>query len=373
MLLTTARKIRLALWSGLILALLCGAACKKAPFANTVEQTPYLGLPSGIDMLDSVDMGRLRSREGFTDLLQRAEKHPSVGGTLKALRERVGFDPIQNIDQLVMATRGALDPAKPGTNTVMVARGTFSDPAGTLEKLRQWLGEEFLVDPPAFQETSVAGFRRFHLKAQSQYDVNRFVELTFGFPSQGLMVFSMNPALVDETLGVISGQAKGLQADQEWMKLLQRPRIADEVWGAGKMSSKVAAHPAASMIRNTKKYYYSLNLNSETKLEVGLVCDSIEAATKQTDGLKQGLAEIKPMVAQFMAMPGVAEQIPPSVPKLLDKISIQTELEVTKIFFTLTADERAELTKDIEAFLAKAKQQSGQGGALPGLPLPGMQ
>ena len=228
----------------LMAALVCLAelsACKKEPYIQTVEQTPYLGLPGGLNDLLCFDMSRLRTREGFQELLKDLPPGSPVTEALSVLRGRVGFDPVEQIDLLFVATRGKIDPANPFKNVVMIAKGRFPDPAPKLAALRDWLAEEYLINPSPFQRTQGnGGIAIFRTKAQSQFNEKITYELNFGFPSETLMVFSFSPALLDETLAVISGGQQGIRMDKTWLAMLQRPDVGAMLWGDGEYFARPA-------------------------------------------------------------------------------------------------------------------------------------
>jgi hypothetical protein len=342
------------------------AGCEKPVFIDTVEQTPYLGLPGNIDNLFSFDVARQRGREGFRKMLDSARSDPQAGALLETMNQRLGFDPIQQIDLAILATRGAVDPVNPLKNTVLIARGRFDHPEQTLEKLRQWLGEEILIAPPPFAAGTFpeTGFKTFSSKAASQYDANRIYEMHFAFPKPTMMVFSSAKNLLDETLGVIAGQAEGIRANQEWMTMLGRPDIGAMYWGMGNFpraeaKDLAAKTPALGDLGAVKQYYYNINGDPAFKADFGLVCESIKDATGLTASLKEGMAKTKPMLALFAA--GAPKTI-----GLLDKLFIHTELETTKISLALTPDEQRDLRREWELLA-----QQTAAGQLP-LPLPGM-
>ena len=345
------------------------SACKKEPYIQTVEQTPYLGLPGGLNDLLCFDVSRLRMREGFQELLKDLPPGSQVTEALSVLRGRVGFDPIEQIDLLFVATRGKIDPANPFKNVVMIAKGRFPDPAPKLAALRDWLAEEYLINPPPFQRTQGnGGIAIFRTKAQSQFNEKITYELNFGFPSETLMVFSFSPSLLDETLAVVSGSQQGIRMDKTWLAMLQRPDVGAMLWGTGNISpdllkeipTGLAQGPVPTppdALKTARQYYYNIDFGDQFDAQIGLVCDTIDAAEKLSAGLKSGLEQVKKGAAMIAS-------VMPETAKLLDRIVVLTELETAKIRISLTQDQKKALTREWEKMAAAAKA-----GAQP--PVPG--
>lgn len=353
------RNFRFMLWGGLLVATLLGlAGCKKQPFLRTVEQTPYLGFPGNLDSLQNFDLSRLRAREGFATIAGELENQLKIKPVMDSLRDRVGFDPWKDIDLLIIGARPNQDPNNRFKNTIVLAQGRFAEPAARLEQFRVWLGEEYLVDPPPFQQTTDpdSGFKKFKLSAQSQYNVKQVYELNFAFPSEKLMLFSLSGSLVDETLGVIGGQAPGIQKDPVWLKMIERPNISAMVWGTGNLDPNAMAQvaqlfPNAAVLRNARQFYYDVTINQDAQFNLGLVCESIESATQLSQALKTSLDQAKALLAR------VAAQLP-QASKLLNKLQITTELETSKLFLTLTDEERGALIDEWEAMSRKKAEPS---------------
>ena len=91
--------------------------------------------------------------------------------------------------------------------------------------------------------------------------------------------------------------------------------------------------------------------------QIGLVCDTIDAAEKLSAGLKSGLEQVKKGAAMIAS-------VMPETAKLLDRIVVLTELETAKIRMSLTQDQKKALTREWEKMAAAAKA-----GAQP--PVPG--
>lgn len=367
------RKTRNALWSGLVLTVLVGLlGCNKQPFMATVEQTPYLGLPANVESLNCIDLGRLRTRDNFLTVMNGLETSLQAKPLLDVLRQKVGFDPWKDMDLLIMSERGAVDPANPLKNSIFIAMGQFKDPAPKLELLRQWLSEDYLVDPPAFQKSLHPGtsFQKFQTHGQSQFNVRQVYELNFAFPSDRLMLFSFSSTLLNETLDVFSGQTPGLQKDKAWQQMLDRPDIGAPIWGTGNIKPNAGGSlspiPLASILQSGKQYYYSVNISDDVKAEVGIVCVTIDSATQLTQTIKGLVDQVKAVVALKMAT------VAPETAKLADKLQLTTEQETSKLFLNLTSDQRKALMdewEDLGEKAAKLNKTVPGKAPKPGLPL----
>ena len=341
------------LWLGLSLTV----GCNKKPTMETFEKTPYLAIPPEANSLVSIDFSRLRNRDKIQQLLKETEQQqPRYGAVMNALRTRVGFDPLQRIDMLYLAELGKQDPINPMKNTLIIARGDFKDPKPTLDKLQEWLGEEFLITPPPFAPSQYedTGIMRYKTRAQSQYDEKLILDLNFAFPTERLMLFSMDANSLDHALGVVSQTVVDMRKDLFWQDMLKRPAIGSMIWGAGHLPPGAGGQlQMQGALASAKDYFFDMNFNEAFDFHVGLVCDTIEKATELTKQIKDQTIAVKPMVAML----GSAA---PETVGLIDKLYFITEKEVTKISLKLSAEETRKLWEEWD----RLAQQGGP-GALP--------
>lgn len=339
------RRLYLILNVLLVLLLPIGlTGCKKQPFVQIVNQTLYLGLPANMDNIYSIDMERLTQIDGFNETLTAMENDPVSSKMLKpvieGLRQRVGFDPVKDLGLVIIATRGPNDPAKPFKNTVIIAHGNFKDPGPKLDKLRDWLNDDYLADTKKTQSVGAGDIVKFQITGKNQLDVNQAIELDFAFPTDSLMVLSASSQLLGDCLDVISGQVDGVQKDPGWKTMLARPYISATAWGAGQITpeaskSLVAAFPdLADQARVLKQYFFDINFASDFTAHIGLVCDSIDSAGQLTEKLRKDYDRNKP---QAIALIGALQA--PETAKLPDKIKIINELEAVTISLKISEDE----------------------------------
>lgn len=356
------------------LLMLAPVACKKQPFINTVQQTLYLGLPTGVDRIFSVDMERVRMTDSFNEAISQMKNDPKsqVKQKLDEIQQKVGFDPLNDINMLVISGRGPGNAKDPMADTVMVARGNFKDGPAKVEKLRDWLGDELLTDIKSSTGQHPGGARTVKITGKSQFDVNKVYELNFGFPSETLMVFSLSGQLMNDTLDVIAGQVEGLRKDQGWMETLKRPNIGATVWGVGNVPPSAlkqlagAGGPMAEQARAVRQFFFDFNFTPDFVTHIGLVCENIESATKLADTLRQGFdKQVKPLATMMLASYKAPETL-----KMLDRINIQNELEVAKISLTEPADDMRKLSDELER-LGQTLQAARGGAAMPPM-FPGM-
>jgi len=355
---TMKRTISLCLYPVLLaLVILVPAACKKQPFLDSMALTPYLGMPSNLDQLHSIDLERLRAREGFQELVDKTiASDPQFKKVMAALVRQVEFNPIEQIDKIFVGVRaGAANAVNPLQNILLIAKGNFQNPAAKLEKLRQWLGEEYLITPPPFKANVHPGtsFKRFQMAAQSQYNEKVVYEFNFAFPSDTLMLFSLSQPLLGESLDVISGQAQGIQTDQYWQKMLDRPNIGAALWGTGNLSPSLfkngpaaALGGGASAYANARQYYYDVQFGQDFTAQIGLVCDTIEGATQLSQALKGTLDQVKLLALAQSAKAPLTAKLPAS-------ILILSELQTAKISLKLSEEERRNLFDEWEKLSEK--------------------
>jgi hypothetical protein len=307
-------------------------ACKKPPVIETVMQTPYLGLPQQLDHVYYLDVARLRDRDFIDQLRNNVLLDADLPKQPDELRRRLGFDPLEDVDNLVIGARGNFDkPGNPFADCVFLARGRFANPGVRLEALRQMLATEFLIAPPPFKKTthSSGGYDRYALEAAGQYDETVVFKLNFGFPNDRLMVFSFSPALLGETLDVIAGEAEGIRKDEFWLAMLQRPNVGAMIWGTGNASSR-GDWPGAQVLAapGAQQYFFDLDFGARFQFKSGLVCGSIDAADKLAGDLKVGIKNLE----QTIALVGV---FMPETAKLPGHTTVLPRSQTAEINLTL--------------------------------------
>ena len=320
-----------------VVALLSVACREKTSFLTIVEQTPYLGLDPTVRHISCFNVARLKGRDEFRQFKRDALWRDKLGPLLNQMANRTSLKPLDRIDLLILASSGRRDALIPLKNTVFVARGRFEGLIGQLDDLRNWLGEEFLIAPPAFMGSAHPGteFRTYHLAAKSQFNERIRYDLYVCLVSDSLLVFSLSQHQFNRTLNVMGGLKEGLQADGDWMALLQHPNIGATIWGAGYVSSPWAAGIAAGVpsLQNlplAKRYFYDVEFyQNKIDAEIGLICETIDSATALTPGLR---AAIEPIVGWL----GTLSPIPTPIAVLPRQARVQTELNISTINLVLS-------------------------------------
>lgn len=353
--------------------LLAPLACKKQPFVETVKQTLYLGMPGNLDSLASLDIAGVRSIDGFNDLLTTLENQPKfpLKANLDSLRQKVGFDPIKDLGLVVLGSRSPANATEQLKYMVFIAQGNFQNGPAKLEKLSNWLGEEYLADVKFSQAMHASGIKRYQITGKSQYDVKVSMELNFAFPTDEIMVFSFSAGLLNDTLDVITGQTEGIQKDKAWLEMLKRVNRQATFWMTGVFTPADGKDLAemlpdvADTARSVKQLFFDADFTPEIALHVGLVCETIDSATKLSDKLNQEFQQFK--MGASMVLTGM--QVP-ETGKLLNAIKILNELETVRVSLTISPDNQRALRTEWAKSLDRMK--TGQGAlGLPAL-TPGM-
>jgi hypothetical protein len=332
--------------AGMLALAVLAASCQTKSPIETIRESPHLGLPSTIDQLHSIDLQRMRYLNGFDNFVTQALDKAPLRPIFQALKQRVGFDPLRDLDQVVVAIeQGAMDPAEPLRHLVVIARGRIEDPEARLEGLHQWLGDEYLIPRRTFEQHTHAsgGFAKYQFRAQSQYDEKVIFDLNFAFPDPSMMVFAGSPALLGKTLDVMAGEAPDLGRDGFWKSMLVRPDVGAMLWGMGNLKltnlsqTLALVAPAASGLDMARQFYYQLDFGESFKAELDVVCASIDDAGVFTGSLKtvHGLLTQGLLGSNSSDLPRTAE--------LPDKLVVYSELDTCKITLPLTHDDRRAL------------------------------
>lgn len=324
---------------GLLLVCLALAVvgCGKQSFVEIVRQTTYLGLPTQIDYAINLDINRLRLSDNFSRVESALLANPKLGPLMRGMRERLKLDPLRAFHYVSMGAPAETTPDNLWTQSVYLVKAELGDPKEKLESLRKWLGEDFLIEPPPFKEVDHgSGFAIHQLSAQSQYNETIIYNLYFAFPAPDLMLFSMNQALLGDTLNVIAGSADGIQKSDVWAGRLARPNLGATFWSTGSMAlikQPLSQNPmAATMLRGAiseaRDYFISVDTLGENKLELGYYFETSDAARKMTEEMKTGLDGVKKGLS-------VLAPVAPETAKLADKIVVLQELQEAKLILIL--------------------------------------
>ncbi len=338
----------------LLLVLLPAVAltgCGKSDFVVAVEQNPYFGLPGDTQHLHSLDLGRLRTRRWFQDDMARREQGDELRRLLDGLRDHVGFDLIRQIDQINLGQRGVAEEDRPFGNTILIARGRFEGLQGRLDDLRRWLGEEWLIQPRPFEQVQHAGFTIHRLEARSQFNEQHSYRIELAFPSDQLLVLSLSPTLMADSLAVIAGQVEGLRLEEGWRQRLNWPDLSAVAWGGGDFSppDTVALAPMASDISGltaARHYFYDVGMADQIRFGGGLAANTIEEATQLTESVRaMHQAGRFYMVMHAQQLPVLAE--------LYDRIMISNNLNRVQLVVTASQDQMSALVRELWALVQK--------------------
>ena len=336
----------------LLLFATTGCEKKKILKMETLEQTPRLGLPSSLDHVWSFNVKSLKNLDFIRKVTAKMESEPGYQQKAGQVQEILGIDPSRDIDLLLVGYKGEPGPINPFENAFVLARGNFPDQQEKINRLHHYLENELLIDPDPFKKTRhpAGGYDQYSTWGQSQYNADIRHEFHFAFPSNRIMLFSMNKSLISESLDIMAGIAPGIREDPAWIEKLQRPDTGAIIWGLGRiaLSGKNSSLPAAvngmEELKSSREYFASFNLGKEFKIELGLLCSNIEKAGQLTQAFKQRLGEIRKFSGMF-------SQHAPEATSLLDRIVITTELEVSKIILSLNEDQRHALKTELSAMI----------------------
>ena len=260
---------------------------------------------------------------------------------------------------LAAATIGARATNEPLSNYVFIARGRFEKGEALLPGLRQWLADEVLVQPPAFDSSLHPGteIKVWRTRGQSQFNVAISYEIQIAFPTPALAVVGFSALPLGQVLDVIGGKTAGIQRDKPWLARIGRTDTAALLWGAGKLDAAALRKMPAGAAKvvpaagAAQEYFYSLEFGEGLEAIVGLVCPTIEAATQLTGSTKEALTTLQQQVA-----PALQPTLPETA-KVVGRIHVATELQTTRISLKVPAGDYRLLLMEWE----RAAQQRGVG------------
>lgn len=348
---------RLVVISLPVLLCLCVLSCKKEkpPFVNTVVQTPHLGIPTDRSSIFSFDLRRLRALDSMQELIKTSEKNPHLD-PLFGMRDRIGFDPVNDIDVLVIGYKKAPDDNNPFLNTVFLARGRFpQDPVPMLEALRAWLAHDYLISPPPYTQLEhkswdvssdkrkdVGVYTIYSTEARSQYDESDVIKLNFCFPNEHLALFAFDVNPMRSALDTIAGLSPNLGADEFWRGMLSKPNVGAMFWGTGDMSLPKNMGSMTGQA-TPKQFFYSVNVTPDIAVEAGFVCESIDDAQEVTKNARETLDLLQGQLA-FISISA------PTLAALPGKINPVAETDTAKLYLRLTTAEMQTISREIAKF-----------------------
>lgn len=316
------------------------AACQKKTMLSTVEEVPYLCLPASIAHLHSVDMSRLRATQLFQDQVAQAKQESKrFNRLLTDFTDKVGFNPIDDIDFVSLAFRGALKPNQPLGNKLFIARGRFTGMAGKLDSLRQWLGYEFLLQPPPFQKRlhRASNVTIYYLTAHSQFNERIEYQILIALPSDDLMIVGFAPDNMDATLDVLAAikGIEGLHNNPAWIKKLAFVKTTSTLWGIGdfnaspEVKAAFAVLPDSGAYDKIQNYLYNIDSDSEFRVEFGFVCAANDEAIALTGAIEKARGEMRNNIATVFGPDA------PELTKLPDKLLITPNQNTSRMILRL--------------------------------------
>lgn len=258
-------------------------------------QSPYLALGSGQEQIFSLRLDRIRRLNIFRRAREVILRREPRGEWMTSLIDEIGFDPLQEIDRVVVGMYPGVKIDDPLGTAVIICTGDFSgiDREAALQGLLNFVGERYLLNPPTFVKKEIAGVTVYSSQAPTYRDTEKVVAYHFAFPSAEMMIFARNLNHMTDTLSVIEGSAAGVQRNPAWQESFRLVDLGATAWGTGAMPAsvrdwiyeKVQSEPelkGLTALRDPQNFHFVLKTGNEYRLTAGFISQTIDQAMEVT-------------------------------------------------------------------------------------------
>jgi len=290
-------------------------------------------IPSEADFVFQVNIQKFVSNPDVKkSLMENLEKSPEQKKAFDEFVANTGFNPMENLTQMVIFTSGKIDPKAPSQNAGAIMAGTFN-PSRIFEAIKK--------DPNAGKDveiTKIDGFDAIVPKDKKD---------GFGIFLDDKTAVLGTEAGVLAVKDVKKGTNKGAASRPDFFAILQKLDINASVSGAGlipaDLKEKVKANPQAAPLASLNYFFFAFNHGETIEFNFNGEVDKKENVETVMTSLNGFLAMLKmitgqaPEVGEILNMVKLTAkettvQIALSVPKAkLDEIKVKMEQRIKEM------------------------------------------
>lgn len=293
-------------------------------------------IPSEADFVFQVNIKKFVSNPDVKKaLMDNLEKSPEQKKAFDEFVADTGFNPMENLSQLVIFTSGKIDPSAPTQNAGAIMSGAFN-PSRIFEAIKkdEGAGKDIEI-------AKIAGFDAIVPKDKKD-----------GF---GLFLDDKTAVIgtemgVNSVVAVKKGTNKGAASRKDFFAVLQKLDISASVSGAGlipaDLKAKVKANPQAAPLAALNFFFFSFNHG-----------DTIEFNFNGEVDKKENVETVMTSLNGFLAMLKMITGQAPEVGEILNMIKLTSKETTVQIALNVPKAKLDEIKAKMEQRIKEMKEK----------------
>jgi hypothetical protein len=322
----------------------CRGGCDRTPAVAHPAGGALAWFPAEAQIVLSIDFARLRASSLWERLAPLVSSNPDDQAQLEELTRRTGFDPLRQIDALVVAFP---EEARNGGAMGLVVRGRDFDETRLVAYVR---------DQVAKQGDDLFSFRR---AGRTLWATRRQPTMAAFFPDNRTLVLGTGGWAEKMAELGRSARPSGAETNAALVSLVKRAGVDNPVWAAAIVPAATRAHLAAdpALASGAGVNRLALGVGLSAGLQAKLVADL--ASREQAQAMAQQVVDA---VRAARQSPQVLLM---GVGPYLDGVSARAQDVSTEVVVNLTIPQVNDAVERLRAFLTLLRQK-----AVPGFPHP---
>jgi len=255
------------------------------------EDSPYLALDGSQDQILMFNMELMRRISFFERLKDAVFSNEDRKTWLEDLEKHVGFNPVKEVDRMVIGLKEPFDREDWLKNAVIIMVGSYGNPETFAQGFVKFADGRYVntPDPPFkndYRDVPIYSM----LKSTSVENPDETLEYHLAFPSNRIVIFSRQLSLITPIVDVIKGGQPNLQSKPDWQRRLEGARFSSIVMGLGVIpqefqnwiKDKVQNDPEYKgliFMGDAREFYFSFAYTGrEYELAASVRCDDISRA-----------------------------------------------------------------------------------------------
>jgi hypothetical protein len=280
----------------------------------------------------------LETPEAKKALLDNLNKSPEQKKAFDEFVKNTGFNPMENLKQVVVFSSGKVDPKKPAQMAGAVISGNFNK-AKILEAIKK--------DEKAGKEVEISKLKGFDAVVPKSKKDGWGV-----FLDDSTVVVGAESG-VNKVADIKAGKGKSVAARKEFFSIIKKMDTKATLSGAGlipaELKAKVKANPQAAPLAALNYFFFSFNHGANITFDFNGEVDKKENVDTVMTSLNGFLAMLKMFAAQA-----------PEAAEVLNMIKLTAKGTTVAINLNVPKAKLEEIKKKMEQRINEMKQQGAE-------------
>lgn len=298
-------------------------------------------VPQEADFVIQVNINKiLTSPEAKKALMENLDKSPEQKAAFDEFVKNTGFNPMENLNQIMVFSSGKIDPQKPAQMAGALLDGKF-DTVKIIDAIKK--------DEKAAKEVKITKIDGFDavvpLDKKDGYGLFLDASTAVVGAEEGVM----------KVKDIKAGKAKGIETRKEFFDILKKVDLKSTVSGAGlipaDLKEKVKANPQAAPLAALNYFYFSFNHGETIDFNFNGEVDKKENVETVMTSLNGFLAMLKMFAGQA-----------PEAAEVLNMIKLTANNTTVAINLNVPKAKLEEIKKKMEDRIKEMKQKGAAEG-----------